>query len=77
VEENDSEVGALVLRLRHEAAVHVGVAAGLVHEEPADGIEVLQREAALLQNRAALERRHAAGDYPERLAGGVVVDGLD
>jgi hypothetical protein len=48
-----------------------------VHEEPADGIEVLQREAALLQNRAALERRHAAGDYPERLAGGVVVDGLD
>ena len=47
VEEDDAEVGAVVLGLGDEAAVHVGVAARLVDEQLADVVEVLERETAL------------------------------
>jgi hypothetical protein len=77
VEEDDAEVGAVVLGLGDEAAVHVGVAARLEDEQPADVVELLLREAALLEDRGAAKRVDAAGDDPERLAGGVVVDCLD
>jgi len=74
VEEHDPEVGAAVLRLGDEAAVHVRVAAWLVDEQAADVVEVLPGEPPLLENRPALERLDAARDDPERLAAGVVVD---
>ena len=77
MEEDDAEVGAVVVRLDDEAAVHVGVAARLVDEQPADVVEPLEREAPLVEDRRAFERLDAAGDDPERLAAGVVVDGLD
>jgi hypothetical protein len=77
VEEDDAEVGAVVLRLDDEAAVHVGVPARLVDEQAADGIQLLRREAPLVEDRAPLERRDTAGDDPKGLTGGVVVDRLD
>ena len=77
MEEDDAEVGALVVRLRDEAAVHVRVPARLVDEQLAHVVEPLEREAALVEDRGALERRHTAGDDAKRLAGGVVVGRLD
>ncbi len=77
VEEDDAEVGAVVLRLGDEAAVHVRVAARLVDEQLAHVVEMLQRKTALVENRAPRGRLDAAGDDPKRLAARVVVDGLD
>ena len=77
MEEDDAEVGALVVRLRDEAAVHVRVPARLVDEQLAHVVEPLERKAALVEDRGALERRHTAGDDAKRLAGGVVVGRLD
>ena len=77
VEEDDPEVGAVVLRRDDVAAVHVGVTARLEDEQAAVGVEVLAREAAPLEDRRALERRDAARHDPERLAARVVVDRLD
>jgi hypothetical protein len=77
VKKDNPEVGAVVLRLRDEAAVHVGVAARLVDEQPAHAVEVLGREAPLLEDRPPLEGRHTARDDPERLTGGVIVDRLE
>jgi hypothetical protein len=48
--------------------------ARLVDQESAHVVEPFRREAALLENRRALEGRHTAGDYAERLAGCVIVD---
>ncbi len=53
------------------------MAARLEDEKPANVVETLGCEAALLQNRPPLERRDAAGDDPEGLAGSVVVDRRD
>ena len=53
VEEDDAEVGAIVLRLRHKAAVHVGVAARLVDEQAANVVDVLEGVAPLVEDRAA------------------------
>ena len=77
VEEDDPEVGAVVVRRHDVAAVHVRVPPRLVHEQAAEAIEVVAREAAALEDRRSLERRHAAGDDAERLAARVVVDGRD
>ena len=77
MEEDDAEVGALVLGLGDEAAVHVGVAARLVDEQAADVVDVLERVAPLVEDRAAGKRVDAAGDDAERLAGRVVVDRAD
>ena len=77
VEEDDAEVGAVVLGVRDEAAVHVGMSARLVDEQLPHVVQMLEREAALLENRAPAERLDAAGDDPERLAARVVVDRLD
>ena len=75
VEEENAEVAVRARRLGDEAAVHVGVAARLVHEQGAHAVELLLRVAALLEDRRAGDRADAAGDDPERLARGVVVDG--
>src|SRR3954454_12650242 len=75
VEEDDAEIRALVLRLGDEAAVHVGVPARLVDEQPAQAAEPLRRVASLLEDRPATEL--LAGDDSERLPRGVVVDRLD
>jgi hypothetical protein len=73
VEEDDAEVGAVVVRLGDEAAVHVGVPAGLEDEQLANLVEPLECEAPLVEDRGALEPRHTAGDDAKRLACGVVV----
>jgi hypothetical protein len=77
VEEDDAEVGAVVVRLDDVTAVHVGVAAGLVHEEPPHVIESLERIAALVENRRAAQPVDPGRDDAERLARAVVVDGAD
>ena len=51
VEEDDAEVGAVVLRLGHEAAVHVRMAARLVDEQLPDVVEVLERVPSLVEDR--------------------------
>src|SRR5581483_8474521 len=77
VEEDGAEIGAVVLGLGDEAAVHVGMPAGLVDQQAADVVEPLQREPPLLEDRAALEPLDAARDDPERLVVGLVVDRRD
>ena len=77
VEEDDAEVGAVVVRRHDVAAVHVRMAARLVDDEPAVGVEVVAGEPPPLEDRRARERRHARGQDPERLAARVVVDRLD
>jgi hypothetical protein len=49
----------------------------LVDEQPADVVETLAGEAALVEDRPPVERRAAGGDDAERLATGVVVGRLD
>ena len=53
VEEDDAEVGVVVVRLDDEAAVHVGVPARLVDEQPAHVVEPLERVAPLVEDRRA------------------------
>ena len=77
MEEDNTEVGPVVLRRHDVAAVHVGVPAGLEDEQAAVRVEVVAREAAPVEDRRALERRDAARHDPERLAARVVVDRLD
>jgi hypothetical protein len=77
VEEDGPQIARGIVRLGHEAPVHVRVTAGLVHEQLAHLIEPFEREAALLEDRGALELRHTAGDDAEGLSGGVIVGGLD
>ena len=77
VEEDDAEVCPFVLRLGDEAAVHVRVAARLVDEQAADVVDVLGGVAPLVEDPRAGERLDAAGDDPEGLARGVVVDRPD
>src|SRR6187431_2769887 len=77
VEEHDAEIGALVVGLDDETAVHVGVAARLVDEKPSNVVELLERVTALFENRRAARRLDAGRHDPERLARGVVVDGAD
>jgi hypothetical protein len=73
VEEDDPEIRVPILRLGDEAAVHVRVAAGLVHEEASDVVEPLRGIAPLVEDRPAAQGLDAAGDDPEGLAGGVIV----
>ncbi len=73
MEEDHAEVGALVVGLDDEAAVHVGMATRLVDEELPHMVEVRRRPPALLEDRGALEWRHSTRHDPERLAGRVVV----
>ena len=66
-----------VVRLDDEAAVHVGVAARLVDEQPPHVVEPLECVAALVEDRRAVRGIDSAGHDPERLAAGVVVDRAD
>ena len=77
VEEDDAEVRFRVLGLDDEAAVHVGVPARLVHEQPANVVEPVVRVAPLVEDRRTLRRLDSVRDDPERLARGVVVDRTD
>ena len=77
VEEHDAEVGAVVVRGRDEAAVHVGVTARLVDQQVADIVDMVRRPTAALEDRAPFELGDPADHDPERLAGGVVVDRFD
>jgi hypothetical protein len=77
VEEDDAEVRSVVVRLDDVAAVHIGVTAWLEDEQPAHVVEPFERVAPLLEDRLAGQGLDAAGDDPERLAAGVVVDGAD
>ena len=75
VPEEDAEVGAVVVGRHQEAAVHVGVPARLVAQQPADRVDGLGRGRALaaLAHRGAGDRRDARRHDPERLARRVVV----
>ena len=77
MEEDDAEIGAVVVRLDDEAAVHVGVPSRLVDEQPAHVVEPLERVASLVEDRRAARRVDAARHDPERLARRVVVDRAD
>ena len=77
VEEDDAEVGVGVVPGHDVTAVHVGVAPRLVDEQPADVVEPLERITSPLEDRRSAQRLDAAGDDPERLATGVVVDRPD
>ncbi len=77
MEEHDAEIGARVVGRRHEAPVHVGVAARFVDEELADVVDVGGGPAASFRHGSAIERWDAAGHDPERLAARVVVGGRD
>ena len=68
MEEHDAEIGARVVRLDDEAAVHVGVPARLVDEQPPNVVEPLERIAPLVEDGGAARRLDAARDDPERLA---------
>ena len=68
MEEDDAEVGTIVVGLDDEAAVHVGVAARLVHEEPPHVVEPLQRIPPLVEDRRAARHLDSSRDDPERLA---------
>ena len=77
--EQHAEVGAVVVRRNHKAAIHVGVAARLVAEKPTDPIDLL-RARGVLTPRAD---RHTGNvecggiDDPKRLTGRVVVSRPD
>ena len=75
VPEEDAEVGAVVVGRHEEAAVHVGVPARLVAQQPADRLDRLGRGRALaaLAHRRAGDRRDPRRHDPERLARRVVV----
>ena len=72
--EQHAEIGPGRHRIRYEAAIHVGVAPGFEHQDPANLIEFGLREFALGQHRCSRYRRHAAGNDPERLAPSVSVN---
>ena len=74
MKEDDPELGAIVLRLGHETAVHVGVTAGLEDEKLTDGVEVFERVAPLLHDGATAQGRDAATDNPKGFARGVIID---
>ena len=75
VPEEHAEVGAVVVGRDEEAAVHVGVAARLVAEQPAHTLGLLRRRGAhpALGDRRAGQRRRALAHDAERLARRVVV----
>ena len=77
MEEDDAEVGAVVVAGHDVAAVHVCVPAGLVDEKATDVVEPLERVPPPLEHRRAFRCLHPADDDPERLAARVVVDGAD
>ncbi len=73
VEEDDAEIGAVVVRRAHEAAVHVGVPTRLVDEQLSDRIKPIGREAAPFEDRRALRLPDAARHDAKRLPARVVV----
>ena len=77
MEEDDPEVGAIVVRRDDVAAVHVRVPAGLEDEKPPHAVDLLERKAPALEDRGPFEERRPARHDAERLAARVVVDDLD
>ena len=77
VEEDDAEVGAVVVGLDDEAAVHVSVPARFVHEQAPYVVEPVERVAALVEDRRPPRCLDAARHDPERLPAGVVVGCAD
>ena len=77
VEEDHAEIGVVVVRLDDVAAVHVGMASRLVHEQAADVVQPLERVPALVEDRRAAQPVDPVRDDPEGLARSVVVDGAD
>ena len=70
-----SEVGTF--RRGEQRAVHVGVAARLEHQRGAQMIAVLLDPGPLLEHGLPLDGGKAVDDEPQRLAGGVGVEGAD
>ena len=51
VEEDDAQIGSVVVRGHDVAAVHVGVPAGLEDEQPPDLVEALERRPGAVRGR--------------------------
>ena len=79
VPEEHAEVGAVVVGRDEEAAVHVGVAARLVAEQPPHRVDLVRgrRVLAPLEHGRAGDLGRARRHDPERLAGRVVVRRAD
>ena len=77
VHEDHAEVGLFGDRRQQIRAVHVGMAARLVHQQAAQRVEARLRISALLEDRAPAQRRRAGRDHAQRLAAGMQVDGLN
>jgi hypothetical protein len=75
MEEDHPKLGALVLRLCDETAIHVRVPAWLEDEQLADLVEVVERVAPLLEDGASAQGRDPTADDAKGFAGGVIVDG--
>ena len=77
VHEQHGHVGVVAVRRQQDRAVHVAMAARLVHERAADVIGVLLHPLAALQDGQHGHVREATADEAQRLAGGVQVHRLD
>ena len=77
VDEDHAEIGLVGHRRQQVGAVHVGVAARLVHQELAQIVALGLQPGALVEDGGARHRRHAGGDDAQGFAAGVGVDGVD
>ncbi len=79
VPEQNAKVGTAIVGRHEEAAVHVGVPAGLVTQQPAHAVDFLaaRRVLAPVTDRVTRDLEHPEIDDPKRLAGGVVIGRVD
>jgi len=75
VGEQDGEVGLGVIGSHGKHAVHVGVAARFVHQHAAEVVVMLGGVTTLVEDGVAFDGRITVGDYADRFATGVHLDG--
>jgi hypothetical protein len=68
VHEEHGKVRAGKVRFDQKRAIHVMMAARLVHQHFAQMVEIIADIGALFENGARRQRRIAGGDDPQRLA---------
>ena len=74
LQEQHAQISVGQIGLDQQGPVHVGMTTRLGHQQAAKMVEPSLGEAALVEERGALERRIAARDDPHRLATGVHLD---
>ena len=77
VDEDDAKVGTRRGGRQQVGAVHIGMAARLVHQELAQVVTVGFEPGTLFQNAGAGHGRQAGSQDAQRLAASVRVHGLD